>query len=72
LSSDGEKWYKRRKMITPTFHFEILRNHYKIMDEQARVLVQILSDETQKEKTVELSPFLKNCSLDIICGIPAT
>ena len=37
--SDGAKWKKRRKLITPTFHFRILNDFIQVCEEQAAILV---------------------------------
>uniref|UniRef100_A0A8C3SNY2 Cytochrome P450 n=1 Tax=Chelydra serpentina TaxID=8475 RepID=A0A8C3SNY2_CHESE len=66
LTSTGDKWRSRRKMITPTFHFTILADFLEVMNEQANILVDKL------EKHVDKEPFdcfldITLCALDIIC-----
>ncbi|NWR68882.1 CP4V2 protein, partial [Centropus unirufus] len=66
LTSTGNKWRSRRKMITPTFHFEILTDFLEVMNEQGAILLQKL------EKHVDKEPFdvfldVTLCALDIIC-----
>ncbi|XP_074848991.1 cytochrome P450 4V2 [Carettochelys insculpta] len=66
LTSTGDKWRSRRKMITPTFHFSILVDFLEVMNEQANILVGKL------EKHVDKEPFncfldITLCALDIIC-----
>ncbi|XP_025898064.1 cytochrome P450 4V2 [Nothoprocta perdicaria] len=66
LTSTGDKWRTRRKMITPTFHFAILNDFLEVMNEQGNILVEKL------EKHVDKEPFdvfidVTLCALDIIC-----
>ncbi|XP_064367130.1 cytochrome P450 4V2 isoform X2 [Dromaius novaehollandiae] len=66
LTSTGDKWRTRRKMITPTFHFAILTDFLEVMNEQGSILVEKL------EKHVDKEPFdvfldITLCALDIIC-----
>ncbi|NWS29244.1 CP4V2 protein, partial [Polioptila caerulea] len=66
LTSTGDKWRSRRKMITPTFHFAILNDFLEVMNEQGHILVKKL------EKHVDKEPFdvfmdITLCALDIIC-----
>ncbi|XP_032042300.1 cytochrome P450 4V2 isoform X2 [Aythya fuligula] len=66
LTSTGDKWRSRRKMITPTFHFSILNDFLEVMNEQGGVLLEKL------EKHVDKEPFdifldVTLCALDIIC-----
>ncbi|NXV26852.1 CP4V2 protein, partial [Rissa tridactyla] len=66
LTSTGDKWRSRRKMITPTFHFAILTDFLEVMNEQGGILLEKL------EKHVDKEPFdifldVTLCALDIIC-----
>ncbi|KAF1514401.1 Cytochrome P450 4V2, partial [Eudyptula albosignata] len=66
LTSTGDKWRSRRKMITPTFHFAILTDFLEVMNEQGGILLEKL------EKHVDKEPFdvfldITLCALDIIC-----
>ncbi|XP_032184701.1 cytochrome P450 4V2 isoform X1 [Mustela erminea] len=66
LTSTGNKWRSRRKMLTPTFHFTILEDFLDVMNEQANILVHKL------EKHVDQGAFncffyITLCALDIIC-----
>ncbi|NXP55286.1 CP4V2 protein, partial [Heliornis fulica] len=66
LTSTGDKWRSRRKMITPTFHFTILTDFLDVMNEQGSILLEKL------EKHVDKEPFdifldITLCALDIIC-----
>jgi hypothetical protein len=38
----GEKWKRRRRQITPTFHFKILNEFIQVFEEQSNTLVSIL------------------------------
>lgn len=65
--SDGSKWKQRRKLLTPAFHFNILKDFLPVMNKQAKILVEILEQQTSSEYT-ELVPVISKCSFDIICG----
>ncbi|XP_075466236.1 cytochrome P450 4V2 [Ascaphus truei] len=62
LTSTGEKWRSRRKMITPTFHFAILSEFLEVMNEQSKVLVEKLRNRVGEESF--------NCFMDVtLCAL---
>ena len=67
LTSSGEKWLQRRRLITPSFHFDILKDFLIVINEHAETFVKMLKKVNKSEKIV-LKPFISACSLDIICG----
>ncbi|EPB72882.1 hypothetical protein ANCCEY_08018 [Ancylostoma ceylanicum] len=64
LTSTNQKWFHRRKMLTPTFHFNILQGYHDIFARQGEVLVDLIAKE---EGVFDLFPYIKRCALDIIC-----
>ncbi|KAM7110837.1 cytochrome P450 4V2 [Molossus nigricans] len=66
LTSTGNKWHRRRKMITPTFHFTILEDFLDVMNEQANILVKKL-DKHVNGDAFDCTFYVTLCTLDIIC-----
>ncbi|XP_045485406.1 cytochrome P450 4C1-like [Pieris rapae] len=66
LTSKGKKWHARRKMITPTFHFNILNNFKRIMEHNVEKLTDHFKSEVNKPYT-EVSEFLHDFTLHTIC-----
>ena len=66
--SNGKKWYHRRKMLTPTFHFAILKNFLHVFNEQSSILVKKLEKLADKPEPVNVFQMITNCVLDVICG----
>lgn len=67
LVSTGKKWFQRRKIITPAFHFQILEKFVEIMDEQGKTLIENLEKFDGKE--VDVFPLVNLYALDVICGM---
>ncbi|KAM4707689.1 cytochrome P450 4V2-like [Discoglossus pictus] len=65
LTSTGDKWRTRRKMLTPTFHFAILAEFLEVMNEQSKVLVEKLKKHVG-EKSFNCFMDVTLCALDII------
>ncbi|XP_077135751.1 cytochrome P450 4V2 [Ranitomeya variabilis] len=66
LTSTGDKWRSRRKMITPSFHFAILSEFLEVMNEQSKILVEKLNGRAGKG-TFNCFMDVTLCALDIIC-----
>ncbi|KAF5285236.1 hypothetical protein FQR65_LT13300 [Abscondita terminalis] len=66
LTSTGDKWRHRRKLLTPAFHFGILQQFSKSIIEQTHLLVEKLKNECDKPFT-EIDPIITEFTLHTIC-----
>ncbi|XP_055546905.1 probable cytochrome P450 4d14 [Wyeomyia smithii] len=66
LISSGEKWFNRRKIITPTFHFKILEGFTEVFNREADVLMQKLRKHDSAEE-FNVYNYISLYALDSIC-----
>lgn len=67
LLSTGSKWFKRRKIITPTFHFKILEQFTEVFDKQGNTMVKRLK-QFKPSDVIDIYPFTTLYALDVISG----
>lgn len=66
LTSEPEKWRKTRKMLTPTFHFQILEQFIDVYNSCSCILVEKLRQKANGTK-FDVYPDITLCTLDVIC-----
>uniref|UniRef100_A0A1I8PH65 Cytochrome P450 n=1 Tax=Stomoxys calcitrans TaxID=35570 RepID=A0A1I8PH65_STOCA len=66
LTSDGKKWHSRRKIITPTFHFQILEDFLKVFDTQSTILVKCLEQKADGRTAFDIQPYIGLYTLDVV------
>jgi len=64
----GIEWQLQRKILIPTFHFNILNQFVEIFEKESKNMIKSLKNA---EGTVvkDLSSFISEYTLNIICGI---
>lgn len=62
-----DKWQRRRKTLTPAFHFKILDEFAETFDRQADVLVKIFADKHSDGRPFDICPYINLYTLDVIC-----
>ncbi|XP_057313640.1 cytochrome P450 4C1-like [Hydractinia symbiolongicarpus] len=67
LTSYGSKWRKRRRLITPTFHFNILNDFTSIFVEHSESLVAKFKLECDTGKAIDVQVPISLAALDVIC-----
>lgn len=67
LTSNGQKWHLRRKIITPTFHFSILQGFVDVFNRNTEIMIKQL-DKVADQPNVDLCPYITCCTLDNVCG----
>lgn len=68
LTSTGNKWRSRRKLLVPAFHFKILHDFVPVFNEQGNVMVDRLREIARSGQPIDIVPVVTACTLDIICG----
>ncbi|XP_044742419.1 cytochrome P450 4C1-like [Chrysoperla carnea] len=66
LTSGGDYWRVRRKMLTPAFHFTILKQFANIFEENSKLAVQNLSKECEKMYT-NVAEYINDYALHTLC-----
>ena len=64
--SNGAYWKRNRKLLTPTFHYNSLRNFVKIINKSSDRLTQIINRNSNAEDPVEFYPLVSNMTLEAI------
>lgn len=67
LTSHGKKWFQRRKIITPTFHFKILEQFIDVFNRQSDILIEKLEQHVNKG-AFNVYDNVTLFALDVICG----
>lgn len=68
LTSDGAKWQKRRKILTPAFHFNILTHFVDIINEESQNLIKLIKERGNDESIVEdVQVLASEHTLNLIC-----
>jgi len=61
-------WHSRRKMLTPTFHFNILHQLVEILIKEGENMTKSLKN-IRGTVVKDLKPFISEYTLNAICGI---
>uniref|UniRef100_A0A0N4Z8R6 Cytochrome P450 n=1 Tax=Parastrongyloides trichosuri TaxID=131310 RepID=A0A0N4Z8R6_PARTI len=67
LISKPDKWKPRRKLLTPAFHYDILKDFVFIFNKHAKTLVGKFDKLAEKDEFVDIFHIISLCTLDIIC-----
>ncbi|XP_062570263.1 leukotriene-B4 omega-hydroxylase 3-like [Saccostrea cucullata] len=64
LLSDGKKWERNRRLLTPAFHFDILRPYVDIYNEVAEIFLGKLQKFCDAKESVEIYSLVTLAALD--------
>ncbi|CAJ0929720.1 unnamed protein product, partial [Mesorhabditis belari] len=67
LISDPNKWRPRRKLLTPTFHYDILKDFVEVYNRHSRTLLAKFQKLAAEGDFTDVFHTVTLCTLDIIC-----
>jgi cytochrome P450 len=66
LVANGPKWYRARRLLTPAFHFDILKPYNTLSNRACDVLVEKVSKSAAGKESIEMFSAISQCTLDVI------
>ncbi|XP_070505523.1 cytochrome P450 4d2-like [Chironomus tepperi] len=66
LFSSGKKWFNRRRIITPTFHFKILEQFFEVFVKQNQKLIERIKSEPNGQP-FNIFPVITSSILSSLC-----
>ncbi|XP_017837164.1 cytochrome P450 4e3-like [Drosophila busckii] len=69
LTSNGQQWAQRRKLITPSFHFRILKDFLQVMNETSARFMTLLATESAaaQDSVLDIQHLVAKSTIDVIC-----
>ncbi|NXG47831.1 CP4B1 protein, partial [Psilopogon haemacephalus] len=66
LTSSGAKWFQHRKMLTPAFHYDVLKSYAPLMSDSVKVMLDKWEKKITESRSVELFEDVSSMTLDSI------
>ncbi|XP_040216485.1 cytochrome P450 4B1-like [Rana temporaria] len=66
LVLSGEKWFQHRKLLTPSFHYDVLKPYVGVMSDCANVMLDKWEHLVSEKKSIELFQHVSLMTLDTI------
>lgn len=66
ILTNGPKWYHNRRLITPSFHFDILKKYIQIYNDCARVLLSKMDESSTSNTSIDIQSVISRYTLDVI------
>ncbi|XP_005796001.1 cytochrome P450 4B1-like [Xiphophorus maculatus] len=66
LVSEGQKWFRHRRLLTPGFHYDVLKPYVKLMSDSAKTMLDKWERYANSKETLELFEHVSLMTLDSI------
>uniref|UniRef100_A0A0N5BE60 Cytochrome P450 n=1 Tax=Strongyloides papillosus TaxID=174720 RepID=A0A0N5BE60_STREA len=67
ITSGGQKWKHRRRLLTPMFHFSMLNKYFEAYNQEASILVNKFKKFSETGEEIDIFAYIKRAALDMIC-----
>ncbi|XP_074509229.1 cytochrome P450 4T8 [Sebastes fasciatus] len=66
LTSSGQKWFRARRLLTPGFHYDVLKPYVKLMSDSAKTMLDKWESHANNNEPLELFHHVSLMTLDSI------
>ena len=66
LISEGKKWFRNRRLLTPAFHYSVLKNYVSIYNSYVSSVIDKWHKSTEHGEAVQMFRAISSMSLNII------
>ncbi|KAK7494515.1 hypothetical protein BaRGS_00014168 [Batillaria attramentaria] len=66
LIASGNKWARSRRLLTPAFHFDILKPYVAVSNAACDVMLQKLQKHAETKTSIEMFGVISLCTFDVI------
>lgn len=66
ILTNGQRWYRNRRLLTPSFHFEILKKYIKVYNSCAKIFMSKIVGNIHSRISVDIQPMVSRYTLDVI------
>ncbi|XP_073780798.1 cytochrome P450 4T8 isoform X1 [Danio rerio] len=66
LVSAGQKWFRHRRLLTPGFHYDVLKPYVKLISDSTKVMLDKWEVHSRSEESFELFKHVSLMTLDSI------
>ncbi|WAR03241.1 CP4B1-like protein [Mya arenaria] len=71
LTSNGKKWERNRRLLTPAFHFDILKSYVVVYNKVVDIFMDRVGEACADGRSVDVYPYVSRATLDTMlrCGM---
>ncbi|XP_066291381.1 leukotriene-B4 omega-hydroxylase 3-like [Branchiostoma lanceolatum] len=66
IMSDGDVWKVHRRLLTPAFHFDVLKQYVSVYNKAAEQLIETLSKFAENRDSFEMFQQASLCTMEVI------
>nr|KAG5704982.1 hypothetical protein BaRGS_022824 [Batillaria attramentaria] len=66
LIASGSKWARSRRLLTPAFHFDILKPYVAVSNAACDVMLEKIEKHAETKKSIEMFGVISLCTFDVI------
>ncbi|RXM30786.1 Cytochrome P450 4B1 [Acipenser ruthenus] len=66
LVADGQKWFRHRRLLTPGFHYDVLKPYVKLVADSSNIMLDKWEKLAGKEESMEVYQHVSLMTLDSI------